>query len=52
MDKSGKTTLKQGFPYKLTFTPKVPITNTSGLIFTYFAEAVDSGANKVNLNIK
>ena len=52
MDKSGNTTLKQGFPYKLTFTPKVPITNTSGLIFTYFAEAVDSGANKVNLNIK
>jgi hypothetical protein len=52
MDKTGASTLKQGVPYKLIFTPKVPITNTSGLIFTYFAEAVDKDAIKVNLNIQ
>lgn len=52
LDKSGTSTIKQGTPYKLIFTPKVALTNTSGLIFTYFAEAVDTKANKVNLNIK
>jgi hypothetical protein len=49
MDKTGASTLKQGTPYKLTFTPKTPLTNTSGLIFTYFSEAVDINANKVIL---
>lgn len=52
LDKTGASTLKQGVPYKLTFTPKAPLNNTSGLIFTYFAEAVDTNANKVNLNIQ
>jgi hypothetical protein len=52
IDKTGASTLKQGVPYKLTFTPKAPLTNTSGLIFTYFAEAVDKNANKVNLKIQ
>jgi hypothetical protein len=52
IDKTGVSTLKQGIPYKLTFTPKVPLTNSSGLIFTYFAEAVDKDANKVNLKIQ
>jgi hypothetical protein len=47
MDKTA--TLKQGTPYRLTFTPKTPITNTSGLIFMYFSEAVDTNANKVIL---
>jgi hypothetical protein len=47
MDKT--TTLKQGTPYRLTFTPKTPINNTSGLIFMYFSEAVDTNANKVIL---
>jgi hypothetical protein len=52
MNKSGASSIKQGTPYKLTFTPKTILTNTSGLIFTYFAEAVDTNANKVILNIK
>ena len=52
MDKTGVSTIKVGNPYKLIFTPKTPLTNTSGLIFTYFAEAVDTKANKVILNIK
>jgi hypothetical protein len=52
MDKTGVSSIKQGTPYKLIFTPKTTLTNTSGLIFTYFAEAVDSKANKVILNIK
>jgi hypothetical protein len=47
MDKTA--TLKQGTPYKLIFTPKTPLTNTSGLIFTYLSEAVDTNANKVIL---
>jgi hypothetical protein len=46
MDKTA--TLKQGTPYKLTL-PKTPLTNTSGLIFTYLSEAVDTNANKVIL---
>jgi len=52
MDKTGAAAIKQGTPYKLIFTPKEALTNTSGLIFTYFAEAVDKNANKVILNIK
>jgi hypothetical protein len=52
MDKTGVSSIKQGVPYKLIFSPKSTLTNTSGLIFTYFAEAVDNKANKVILNIK
>jgi hypothetical protein len=52
MDKSGAAAIKQGTPYKLIFTPKEVLTNASGLIYTYFAEAVDKNANKVILNIK
>jgi len=52
MDKTGAAAIKQGTPYKLIFTPKATLTNASGLIFTYFAEAVDKNANKVILNIK
>lgn len=52
MDKQGTAKIKVGTPYKLIFKTKAPLTNTSGLIFTYFAEGVDSDANKVNLKIK
>ena len=52
MDKTGVSSVKQGVPYKIIFSPKESLTNTSGLIFTYFAEAVDTKANKVILNIK
>lgn len=52
MDKQGTSKIKVGTPYKLIFKTKEPLTNTSGLIYTYFAEAVDGDANKVNLKIK
>lgn len=52
MDNKGTSTLKSGVPYRLTFTPKAPLTNASGLIFTHFAEAVDKNANKVILKIQ
>jgi len=52
MDKQGTQKIKIGTPYRLIFKTKTPLTNTSGLIFTYFAEAVDGNANKVNLKIK
>jgi hypothetical protein len=52
MDKQGASKIKVGTPYKLIFKTKAPLTNTSGLIYTYFAEAVDGDANKVNLKIK
>lgn len=52
MDKSGASTIKAAASYRLIFTPKTTLTNASGLIFTYFAEAVDTKANKVILNIK
>jgi hypothetical protein len=44
--------IKTGTPYKLIFTPKVPLTNTSGLFFFVLADAVDAGGNKVNLVVE
>jgi len=52
MDKQGVTSIKKGFPYKLTFKPKSALTNTTGLIFVYFSEAVSLQGNKVILNVK
>jgi hypothetical protein len=52
IDKQGVTTIKKGVPYKLTFKPKSPLTNTTGLIFTYFSEAVNLKANRVILKVK
>jgi hypothetical protein len=52
INQKGSTTIKPGTPYKLIFTPKTQLTNTSGLIFTYFAEAVDFKANKIILKIQ
>ncbi len=41
--------IKKGTPYKLTFTPKSPLTNTAGLFFFVLADAVDGNGNKINL---
>jgi len=41
--------IKKGTPYKLTFIPKVPLTNTAGLFFFVLADAVDGNGNKINL---
>jgi hypothetical protein len=44
--------IKTGTPYKLTFTPKETITNTSGLFYTVLADAVDGNGNKINLTVE
>ena len=52
IDKTGTQTIKPGTPYKLVFKSKTSLSNTSGLIYTYFAEAVDTKGNKVILNVQ
>lgn len=52
MDRKGTDKIKAGIPYKLIFKTKTTLSNTSGLIYTYFAEGVNNEANKVNLKIK
>jgi len=44
--------IKTGTPYKLIFTPKVPLTNTAGLFYFVLADAVDANGNKVELTIE
>jgi len=52
MDQIKKARIKTGTPYKLTFTSKVPLTNTSGLFYTELADAVDGNGNKIGLNVE
>ncbi len=44
--------IKTGTPYKLIFTPKVPLSNTAGLFFFVLADAVDANGKKVELVIE
>ena len=44
--------IKTGTPYTLTFTPKVPLQNTSGLFFFVLADAVDGSGNKIKLVVQ
>jgi hypothetical protein len=44
--------IKTGTPYKLIFTPKTTLTNTSGLFYFVLSDAVDSKGNKINLIIE
>jgi len=44
--------IKKGTPYKLVFTSKVPLQNTTGLFFTVLSDAVDANGNKVNLIVE
>jgi hypothetical protein len=39
-------------PYKLVFKPKTTISNTTGLVFIEFAEAVAPNGDKIILNIQ
>lgn len=48
--KTGK--IKAGTPYKITFTPKSTLTNTSGLFYTVLADAVNASGTKVNLTVE
>ena len=44
--------IKTGTPYKLIFTPKQTLSNTSGLFYFVLSDAVDASGNKVNLIIE
>ena len=44
--------IKTGTPYKLIFTPKVSLSNTSGLFFFILSDAVDGNGKKINLIIE
>jgi hypothetical protein len=48
--KTGK--VRAGIPYKITFTPKSTLTNTSGLFYTVLADAVKPDGTKVNLTVE
>ena len=44
--------IKIGTPYKLIFTPKVPLTNTAGLFYFVLSDAVDAKGNKIELIVE
>jgi len=44
--------IKVGIPYKLIFTPKVPLSNTAGLFYTVLADAVDATGKKIELIVE
>ena len=52
MDQTKTARIKTGTPYKLTFTSKETLTNTSGLFYTVLADAVDGKGNKINLIVE
>ena len=44
--------IKTGTPYRLVFTPKVPLTNTAGLFFFVLSDAVDATGKKIYLIVE
>ena len=44
--------IKTGTPYRLVFTPKVPLTNTAGLFYFVLSDAVDAAGNKIDLIVE
>jgi hypothetical protein len=44
--------IKTGTPYRLVFTPKVPLTNTAGLFFFVLSDAVDASGKKIDLIVE
>jgi hypothetical protein len=52
IDQNKASKIKVGTPYKLVFTSKVPLQNTTGLFFTILSDAVDVNGNKVNLIVE
>ena len=52
IDQNKTSKIKIGTPYKLMFTSKVPLQNTTGLFFTVLSDAVDVNGNKVNLIVE
>lgn len=51
IDQTKTSRIKIGTPYKLMFTPKITLSNTSGLFFFVLSDAVDGDGNKINLII-
>ena len=52
IDQTKTSKIKVGTPYKLIFTSKVPLQNTTGLFFTVLSDAVDGNGNKINLIVE
>jgi hypothetical protein len=52
IDQLKTSRIKTGTPYKLIFTPKTTLTNTTGLFYFVLSDAVDSKGNKINLVIE
>ena len=52
IDQMGISRIKTGTPYKLIFSPKVPLSNTAGLFFFVLADAVGADGKKVELVIE
>ena len=51
IDRTKTSRIKVGTPYKMIFTPKVTLSNTSGLFFFVLSDAVDGSGNKIKLII-
>ena len=52
IDNTGTSKVKPGMPYKLIFKTKTSISNTTGLVFIEFAEAVAQNGDKIILNVQ
>jgi hypothetical protein len=52
IDNTGTSKIKPGTPYKLVFKPKTSLSNTTGLVFIEFAEAVAQNGDKIILNVQ
>jgi hypothetical protein len=52
IDQIKSARIKIGTPYKLIFTPKETLTNTTGLFYTVLSDAIDSNGKKINLIVE
>ena len=52
IDQLKSARIKVGTPYKLIFTPKVPLTNTAGLFYFVLSDAVDATGKKIELIVE
>lgn len=52
IDQTKTSRIKVGTPYKLIFTPKTTLTNTSGLFYFVLSDAVDGSGKKINLIVE
>lgn len=52
IDQTKTSRIKVGTPYKLIFTPKTTLSNTSGLFYFVLSDAVDGSGKKINLIVE